>query len=255
MIPSQPTTDEPRHPGRRRWKPLLLGLAVAALLLVIVAPRAVTWAVARGDVAQRVGDLSRLERGERRAAIVPGAGVVADRPSAVLSDRIEAAVELLARDRVDVIVMSGDNSTRYYDEPTAMRLRAIELGAPPSRVAADYAGLSTWETCVRAREVFGLRSALIVTNAFHIDRSITLCGAAGIDVTGYSVSDSSFSRAQRVRWRLRELRVTGPALVQAWLVRSGPTVDGEPIDPYDPCDVRRSLAPSDAADEPPLDCG
>lgn len=191
--------------------------------------------------------MPKLRGGEHRAAIVLGAGLVGNRPSKLLDRRIRAAVDLLEDDRVDVLIMSGDNSTEFYDEPTAMRTRAIELGVPAGQVAADYAGRRTWDSCSRAHDIFGLDEAVVVTSAFHIDRAVVSCDAAGVDATGFSVSDrSGFALHDRAAWRVRELAATGRALVDAWATRPEPAVGGEPIDPWNPCEIQRSLAPSDA---------
>jgi len=230
----------------------MLRFLLVVALVVAIAPRVTTWILARGDVAHAPKDLPTLTGDDRRAAIVLGAGLVGERPSAILADRIEAATALLDSGRVDLLIMSGDNSTEYYDEPTAMRQQAIDLGAPSNQVAADYAGRRTWDTCKRAHDVFGIRDAVVVTSSFHVDRAIATCRAAGITTRGYSVSDASHSIGNRTKWRVRELAATGRALLDAWVIRPAPAVGGDPIDPYDPCQLAASLAPSDAAGEPQL---
>lgn len=239
-------SSTPGRPRRRRRLRIALAAVVVLAILVLLVPRILTWSIARGDVAHGTSDVPKLGAGEHRAAIVLGAGLVGDRPSRLLDQRVRAAVDLLLQGRVDVLVMSGDNSTEYYDEPTAMRTRAIELGAPAGQVAADYAGRRTWDTCVRARDVFGLDEAVVVTNSFHVDRAITTCTAAGVDATGLSASDASFPARDRAAWRVRELAATGRALVDAWVIRPEPAVGGDPIDPWNACEIQRSLAPSDA---------
>jgi len=231
---------------RRIGRIALAGLGL--LLLVALAPRATSWVLARGDVEQRPAALPRLQDDERLVAIVPGAGVVDRRPTPLLRDRIDAAVELLEQDRVDMLLLSGDNATPWYDEPSAMRRRALEQGAPSDQLAVDYAGRRTWDTCVRARRVFGVRRAIVVTSSFHVDRTLMTCAMAGIDVQGLSVDDRRYAPTLRVRWRLRELAATARALADGLLVRPAPAVGGEPIDPYDPCELLGSLAPSVAAD-------
>lgn len=220
--------------------------AIAAFVVVasLLAPRGLTWLLARGDVAHAAKDVPRLAPDEDRAALVLGAGLVDGRPSPLLRERIDAAVGLLEGERVDLLVVSGDNSTDDYDEPNAMRDYAIEEGAPPELVAADYAGRRTWDSCVRARRVFGIRHVVVVTNAFHVDRAVASCRAAGIDTLGFSVDESAHGLAARTKWRLRELLATDRALVDAWLLRPDPAVGGDRIDPYDPCELRESLAPS-----------
>jgi vancomycin permeability regulator SanA len=227
---------------------VLLLVVLIAVIAVIGAPRLASWTVARGHVVPRASDVPVLQDGEHRAAVVLGAGLVGERPSRLLRERIDAAIELLEQDRVDLIVMSGDNSTEYYDEPTVMRRYALEHGAPAHQVAPDYAGRRTWDSCVRARDVFGLDEAVIVTNAFHVDRATVSCRAAGLDATGLSVDDSGHSLGNRIAWRARELAATGRGLLDAWVLKPEPAVGGDPIDPWDPCALYASLAPSVASE-------
>lgn len=240
----------PTRGGRRPRRPRRAFVVAGALVLLalLVGPRLVTFvhAQARSGVRHDPSDLPRLQDGERRAALVLGAGLVGERPSPLLRDRIDAAIELLDAGRVDMLVMSGDNSTEYHDEPTVMRRYAIDQGVPVEQVAADYAGRRTWDSCARAREVFGIGSAVVVTNAFHVDRAVFTCRAAGMRTVGYSAADSRHALTDRVSWRLREVAASGRALVDAWVVRPEPAVGGEQLDPWDPCQLRDSLAPSDA---------
>jgi len=246
-VPGAPV--EQQHPRLRPWPRRFLVLCTLVFVVAGLLPRPTTWVLARGDIAHRPADLDKLDTGDRRAAIVFGAGLDGERPSPLLADRIDAAVELLNEDRVDLLVMSGDNTTEYYDEPTVMRSSAVEAGIPPELVAADYAGRRTWDSCVRAREVFGIEEAVVVTSAFHVDRAVASCRAAGIDVVGYSVSDGRFEATDRMVWRVRELAATGRALLDAWVLRPEPAVGGSRIDPYEPCELYASLAPSVAREQ------
>ncbi len=239
--------NAPRRARSRagRWLHRLAWLVVVAALAVVIAPRATTFLLARGDVAHSPADLPRLGGDERRAAIVLGAGLVGEQPSPLLRERIDGAVELLEAGRVDLLVMSGDNTTEYYDEPTVMRRYAIEQGGVSDElVAADYAGRRTWDSCVRAKDVFGIHDAVVVTNAFHVDRALVTCRAAGIDATGYSVPDSGHRFHNRAKWRTRELAASGRALLDAYVLQPAPAVAGERIDPWQPCELHASLAPS-----------
>lgn len=235
----------PHHARARRW----LRRAALTMLAIMVAgavlPRASTFVLARGDVAHSPDDVPKLATGERRAAIVLGAGLVGEQPSPLLRERIDGAVELLATGRVDLLVMSGDNTPEFYDEPTVMRGYAIrQAGVSPELVAVDYGGRRTWDSCVRAKDVFGVNDAVVVTNAFHVDRALLACRAAGIEATGYSVADSNHAPLDRMKWRARELPATGRALVDAYWLKPAAAVDGDRFDPWNPCELYDSLAPS-----------
>ena len=109
-------------------------------------------------------------------AIVFGAGLRRDgRPAAVLHDRVVTAVELYQNGTVKKLLMSGDNRFEYHNEPGAMRNLAVELGVPDEDIVLDYAGRRTYDTCYRAKEIFEVRNAVLVTQRFHLDRALYLC--------------------------------------------------------------------------------
>ncbi len=162
------------------------GLAVGAVVMLVVVANVAMWQAARGNVVNSVDELD----GTYDAVIVPGAGVFAnERPSRTLQARIDAAVELHELGVVDHILASGDNGTESYDEPTVIRRSAHQQGVPLADITLDYAGFSTWDTCVRANEIFGVERAVLVTQARFANRAAALCEAAGIDVDVLSLGD------------------------------------------------------------------
>ncbi|GAB3949381.1 hypothetical protein GCM10027614_48120 [Micromonospora vulcania] len=118
--------------------------------------------------------------------IVLGTAVAADRrqPGDRLTGRLETAAELVNSGRARVVLVSGDGGGTSGDEPAAMTSYLVELGVDPRRVVADPFGLDTYDSCARAREVYGIERALIVTQSYHVNRAVTLCRHLGIDVDG-----------------------------------------------------------------------
>lgn len=122
---------------------------------------------------------------ENRIAIVLGAKVWdGGVPSFVLEDRIITAVELYKAGKVKKLLMSGDNPSKEYDEPTAMKNYAIKLGVPENDIVLDFAGRRTYDTCYRAKEIFEIKKAIMVSQEFHLPRSIYLCQNIGVDAVG-----------------------------------------------------------------------
>lgn len=122
---------------------------------------------------------------ENRIAIVLGAKVWdGGVPSFVLEDRIITAVELYKAGKVKKLLMSGDNPTKEYDEPTAMKNYAVKLGVPENDIILDFAGRRTYDTCYRAKEIFEIKKAIMVSQEFHLPRSIYLCQNIGVDAVG-----------------------------------------------------------------------
>ena len=106
------------------------------------------------------------------------------RPSPVLRDRITTAAELYFDGKVQKLLMSGDNRFLDYNEPGAMQAYALELGVPESDIILDYAGRRTYDTCYRARFIFDVTDALVVTQAYHLPRVLVTCQGLGINAIG-----------------------------------------------------------------------
>jgi SanA protein len=160
-------------------------------------------------------------------AIVFGAAVYGnDRLSAILRDRMDTAIDLYLAGQVNKIIVSGDNSSIYYDEPGTMMAYAIEHGVAAEDVQPDYAGLRTYDTCYRARDIFGVQEAVLVTQAFHLPRALLTCRGLGLDAVGVAADRRPLRYG---RWY--EIRETAAMLVAVWDVvrRQPPPVMDEPI--------------------------
>ena len=145
-----------------------------------------------------------------RIAVVLGAKVWENgEPSHALEDRIITAAELYRSGRVRKILMSGDNPTESYDEPTAMQATAVRLGVPDADIVLDFAGRRTYDTCYRAKEIFGVQKAIIVTQEFHQARSLYLCGNLGVDSIGITANRRRYEGERY--WAFREFFSTASA--------------------------------------------
>ena len=158
------------------------------------------------------------------AALVLGAGLAADgTPSPFLRERVEAAAQLYRAGRVKVLLMSGDNSRRDYDEVTTMAGIAAELGVPATAIVLDHAGFDSYSSCYRARHVFGATSVIVVSQQFHLPRAVWLCQRLGLDAQGVYPA-ASFPDATR-RGNLREVPATVKAVLDV-VTRRAPTYPG-----------------------------
>ncbi len=200
---------------------LLLG--VAALLL----PRLITalFAFPRQYTTENAPPAS--------VAVVFGAGLWRDgTPTTVLRDRIATAAELYFSGKVQKILMSGDNSYIDYNEPGAMREYALKLGVPAQAIVLDYAGRRTYDTCYRARSIFGIKEAILVTQGFHLPRALYTCNALGIQAVGVPSDQHDYRLFSRLYWNLRELPATLTALLDVHLFKPEPILgQPEPIFP------------------------
>lgn len=145
-------------------------------------------------------------------AIVFGAGVLPDgEPTEYLYNRVQTAVSLYKAGRVSKLLVTGDNSSKHYDEPTAMRQLAVKLGVPDKNIIVDYAGLSTYDSCYRAARIFHISLATVVTQGYHLPRAVTLCRGLGIKTIGLAAKHDGHDFT--VSYILRELIATDKALL------------------------------------------
>lgn len=150
----------------------------------------------------------------RRVALVFGAAVRRDGSlSAILDDRVDAAVELYQTKKVAKLLMSGDNGSNDYDEVSAMKKAAIAKGVPAEDITLDYAGFSTYESCYRAKEIFGVTDPILVTQRYHLTRALYSCRELGLDPVGVALPDFEKYPDLRVSYSVREFF----ALNKAWL--------------------------------------
>lgn len=119
--------------------------------------------------------------------LVLGCGVHDDgRPSDMLHDRLRRSVELYEAGAAKKLLMSGDHGRAGYDEVDAMKSFAVEAGIPSEDVFMDHAGFSTYESMVRAKEVFQARKIIIVTQEYHLYRAMYIGQQLGMEVYGVS---------------------------------------------------------------------
>jgi SanA protein len=120
-----------------------------------------------------------------RVAVVFGASVYGNGDlSPILADRVNTAIELYGAHKVDRILVSGDARHRSYNEPKAMYDYLISHDVAPKDVIVDTSGRSTYETCLRAKEVFGLKRAVLVSQGFHLSRALYIANELGLDAVG-----------------------------------------------------------------------
>ena len=125
-------------------------------------------------------------------AIVFGAGLAAKgKPSPMLAERLDAAVLLYHRGRARTLLVSGANLMRSHDESRAMGRYALDRGVPKNAILRDDAGFSTYDTCYRAKAVFGVDRAILVTQRFHLPRALFIANSLGIDATGVAADDGA----------------------------------------------------------------
>ncbi|GFD93338.1 protein SanA [Alteromonas sp. KUL156] len=141
--------------------------------------------------------------------------------------RLNAAVELYKAEKIDFILVSGDNGSEGYDEPTDFKNDLIESGIPESKIYLDYAGFRTLDSVVRVKEVFGQTSVTIISQQFHNERALYLANHFDIEAIGYNARGVSGKKAMKVQ--LREYLARVKVFVDI-LLNVNPKFLGEPVE-------------------------
>lgn len=212
-------------------KKVIVGFATAAMVALVLA--AVFTICVNISVNHRVAGRIFTEVDSipyRRVALLLGTNPLnrLGRPNTYFTNRIAAAVALFQAGKVDYIIASGDNHTRGYDEPTAMRDSLLAHGVPPERVILDYAGFRTLDSVVRAKEVFGCDSLTVISQSDHNARALYLAEANGIEAVALAAPLQA-GRRVRLRLGLREWLARDKMMLDLMLGKR-PHFLGEKID-------------------------
>jgi SanA protein len=231
----------------RRWprlsKVVLVGAALAAVLVLLVVAANVCVLLEGEDSTSSLADVPKTE-----VAIVPGALVQPNgKMSVMLGDRVKDAARLWHAGKVQKILVSGDHGQWTYDEPDTMRQALVRHGVTPRDIFEDHAGFDTWQTMERARSIFGVRRAVVVTQGFHMPRALFLADHAGIEATGLT-SDLHVYGFQGHKSDVREVFSRVKAVADVTL--DSPAMAGPRI-PIATSDGRESWGPAPPPGTPP----
>ncbi len=165
----------------------------------------------------------------RRVVIVFGAGLWRNGTATpVLHDRVQTAANLYFAGKVEKLLMSGDNRFVEYNEPAVMREVALSLGVPSEAIVLDYAGRRTYDTCYRAKAIFGVSEAILVTQSFHLPRAIYECNALGVASVGVDADLREYRISSTLYWNMRELFATAAAVWDVNISHPIPVL-GDPV--------------------------
>lgn len=190
----------------RRLLRVTLLLCVLALGVIGYANLTAIWA-SRGRLYEEVSALPNTEVG----LILGTTDRIHGRENLYFRYRIDAAVEVWKSGKLKTLIVSGDNRTLYYNEPEKMKQALVERGVPADRIVCDYAGLRTFDSVVRAKEIFGTHSLLVISQRFQNERAIYIAQAHGVQAYGYNARDVQTQAG--LKTKIREIG----ARVKMWL--------------------------------------
>lgn len=198
------------------------------LILAIIATTLFT--VSTYNYTDKIGESLTVSVEDTKKAdciIVLGAGIVGNRPSIALANRLDKAIEVYNIGHTKKILVSGDHGQSNYDEVNVMRNYLLEKGIPEDDIFMDHAGFSTYDSMYRARSVFKVRSAIVVTQGLHLRRALYIGDELGIKVTGVEAENSTVKST--TLQAVREYPARVKAFLQCEILHSKPKYLGEVI--------------------------
>ncbi|NJB70915.1 SanA protein [Saonia flava] len=159
---------------------------------------------AKGKTFSNVNDIKK-----NRVGLVLGTSkkLTTGQPNPYYTNRINATVELFKAGKIDYVLVSGDNGTEYYNEPSTIKKNLVENGIPEEKIFLDFAGFRTLDSMVRAREIFGLDSVTVISQKFHNERAIYLAKKKGLTAIGYDAKAVGGSKGIKMKVRESLARV------------------------------------------------
>ncbi|MDH4090033.1 MAG: YdcF family protein [Cyclobacteriaceae bacterium] len=205
-----------------RWLKKIVFAGIIAFLLLIVTSNAwIVW-----STADKVfSDQSLLP--DHRVALVLGTSnkTVSGGANPYFEKRMETAAKLYEMGKIDHIIVSGDNRSRYYNEPMEMQKALIKLGVPASVITLDFAGLRTLDSIVRCKEIFGQHRITIITQSFHSYRALFISKYYDIEAVAMVTDETDVEYSFKVR--LREYFARTKAILDLYLLKTSPRFLGE----------------------------
>lgn len=205
-----------------RWlKRIVIGII---LLLVLIICACNIWIV-KSTEEKVFWDLTLLP--DHRIALVLGTSYrsVGGGPNPFFQNRIEMAATLYAMGKIDHFILSGDNSSKYYNEPMEMKKALIKKGVPASAITLDYAGLRTLDSVVRSKKIFGQNKITIITQPFHSYRALFISRYYDMDAVAMVAEDPEPEQTFKVR--LREYFARTKAVLDLYIFKTDPRFLGE----------------------------
>ena len=198
---------------------IILAILIAVLFIINYFVRATTkQQILTENAAAKLEDIDCI--------LVLGAGIWGNKPSHMLEDRLLQAISLYEKNVSAKIIMSGDHGRKEYDEVNIMKDFAIEKGVPSENIFMDHAGFSSYESVYRAKEIFGADKIVIVTQKYHLYRSLYI--ANQLDIEAYGVGADPRKYAGQAYRELREILARNKDFVKC-IFKPKPTYLGESI--------------------------
>lgn len=184
-----------KKPGEKRY--ILLDLFVALLMLMLCA----NMTIIRNSDPYVSSDISKIPQTNVGLLLGTSKLLKNGQNNDFFFNRIEAAVELYKKGKIKYILVSGDNGSKFYNEPRDMRDELIRRGVPANVIYLDYAGFRTLDSVVRAHKIFGQDSFTVISQKFHNERAVFIARKFDIEAYGYNAKDVVAYRGFKTKLR------------------------------------------------------
>ena len=210
-------------------KRIVIGIGITIIVGVVAVAGINIFVMA--TTASKILDVDEAsEKKDVDCILVLGAGVRADgTPSKMLKDRLDKTIELYNSGVSETIIVSGDPRTKDYDEVNTMKNYLIDAGIPSECIFMDHGGLSTYDSMYRAKNIFSVKKAIIVTQKYHMYRAIYVAKSFGIDAYGVSAKEISYSGQTKrsIRELLARIKDVGYCITKPEAVVTGDKISLE----------------------------
>lgn len=166
----------------KKYFKILFYISIIGLISII----AVNWCVKSSTKKQIYYSIKKFPKND--VGIIFGAGINGDQPGKYLKDRLDAGILLYKAKRINKILLSGDNGRDEYDELTVMKNYCYRNGVDTTKIFIDYAGFDTYSTMYRAKHIFKISKATLVSQEYHLNRAIYIGKSLGIKSVGFSAN-------------------------------------------------------------------
>ncbi|MGB5506560.1 MAG: ElyC/SanA/YdcF family protein [Sulfurovum sp.] len=196
------------------------------VLFIIIGLLVINVYISKQAKADMYQDISKVPA--KQAALVLGTAkyMIGGGQNYFYTYRIRAAVKLFKSGKVKAIVVSGDHSTKYYNETGKMQKDLIKAGIPSQYITLDPLGVRTLDSLVRAEAIFDLKDYIIVSQKFHLERALFIAKAKGQKVIGFMAKDIP-GTAAAYRMKAREYLARAKAFLDVYILHTMPKFDGK----------------------------
>ncbi len=212
-----------------KWTLIIGTIFTIMILTLVIVCNVITNSCAKDKVFDEISDIPKNKVG---LVLGTSSKTVNGNANQYFKYRMQAAAELYKAGKVEYLIVSGDNHLAYYNEPREMKKALIALGVPDSVIYLDYAGFRTFDSVIRAKEIFGQSSATIISQRFHNERAIFIAEHFGINAIGYNANDVSVKVGFKTR--LREYLARVKMMLDIYVLRTKPKFLGEKIEIGEP---------------------